>query len=166
MDKQKKKKVLKTKYPPIPKEFKELMADDFWLGNAHTLIELVAKERKLINSELSQDSIVEELAFYRLAFRLEVVQVKSKAKANQEKRMIALSERDQRAEVLFLDAVRILKKSNERVTYKSLVRELERMNSSTQEFLVYSDEEADKKSTIVSATFLKNRLARFNSSSK
>ena len=166
MAQQKKRMSSKTKYPPILKEFDELMADEFWSGNVNKLIELVAREKESINTQLSHDLIVEELAFYRLAFRLEVLQVKSKAKANQEKRMIALSERDQQAEIFFLEAVRILKESNQSVTYKSLVRVLEKMSSSTPDILVYSDDEVDKKSTIVSATFLKKRLAKFNSSGK
>lgn len=164
MDEQKKKKGLKTKYPPIPKELKELMADDFWLGNAHTLIELVAKERELINSELNQDSIVEELAFYRLAFKLEVIQVKSKAIASQEKRLLAFKERDKHAETLFLAAVAKIRGMHERVTYKTLVRELEKMDSPINGSVVYSFDNT-KKPSVVSPAFLKTRLTKFNSSS-
>ena len=166
MDKHKKKSRSKKKYPPIPEAIDELMADEFWSKRARNLIKLINDEIELLHSELNFDLILEELAFYRVAYRLEILQVKSKAKASQEKRLIAIKKRDELAETLFQKAVAKIKGMNERVTYKTLVRELEKMKSPIDGYVIYSfaeaDEKPDDKPAVVSTTYLKKRLTRFN----
>lgn len=161
MEEQKKKRFTKTKYPPIQKEIKDLMVDEFWSGAANKLIELIENEINVIKSEVSEESILEELAFYRLAYRLEVLQVKSKARANQEKRLIAIKSRDQHAENLFINAVKNIKNSNHKVTYKSIIKELEKMESPLEGHAVLQYD-IDNIPFLVSNTFLKERLRKFN----
>jgi hypothetical protein len=162
----KKKSRSKKKYPPIPAEFNKLMKDEFWSQRVPDLIELIDDEIELLHSENSFDLILQELAFYRVAYRLEILQVKSKATASQEKRLIAIKNRDQHAEVLFQAAVEKIKGMDEKVTYKTLVRELDKMKSPMDGYVVYffakADKKPDKKLAVVSNTFLTKRLTRFN----
>jgi hypothetical protein len=164
MDEHEKKKILKTKYPPIPKELKELMADEFWSERVQDLIELMDDEIKLLHSESSFDLLLEELAFYRAAYKLQILQIKSKARASAKKRLIAIQKRDKHAETLFQAAVEKIQELDEKVTYKTLVRELDKMQSPIDGYVVYSFDNTDKKPSVVSTTFLKFRLSKFNSS--
>jgi hypothetical protein len=164
MDEHEKKKGLKTKYPTIPKELKELMADEFWSERVQDLIELIDDEINLLHSESSFDLIFEELAFYRAAYKLQILQIKSKARASGKKRLIAIQKRNEHAEALFQAAVEKINEMDEKVTYKTLVRELDKMQSPIDGHVVYSFDNTDKKPSVVSTAFLKSRLSKFNSS--
>jgi hypothetical protein len=144
------------------------MKDEFWSKRVPDLIELIDDEIELLHSEQSFELIFQELAFYRVAYRLKILQLKSKATASQEKRLIAIQKRDEHAETLFQAAVEIIKGMNQKVTFKTLVRELGKMKSPIDGYVVYffaeADENPDNKPAVVSTTFLKNRLTGFNAS--